>query len=482
MDWQDELRRLDKELSEGEISAQEYRRMRDELLAEASAPAQGRGSLWSAARPEVTPEPAPPPPAMSAPPAAPARPPAAPPVPAAPVSVPLPAQTSPDAEDTQVVADTTVVVEENVAQGKASPVGQTGSQNAAHNEPTIAPVSHALAPSDDPDRTATVEADTVQTADSARQAAQQQAAQQQAAQQAAQQQAAQQQAAQQQAAGQAAAQQPAERTEDPHDEKVPTFPPRPADRPIPQAPPLPAPAPWTGQVLGEEVFADAKPYSNTRRAATMALSIIVALAVVGGVVWYLAFRNDDAPAAQSSQDPPASQQPQSQPSSQPPPSQPPSADVPSNLGDAVAPLPGVADKNSGTITAARAGQLKQIAPLEVKAANDNGVTDVIFRGSTHGTFGNALLVFTTPDAKSASNLAAAETKYLKDTGFTEGEQLRDGIPVLEWTGGGATVYRVVYTTGKYTVRFGVAQRDANPDDLRKELEAVADTILAVLPG
>jgi hypothetical protein len=45
-----------------------------------------------------------------------------------------------------------------------------------------------------------------------------------------------------------------------------------------------------------------------------------------------------------------------------------------------------------------------------------------------------------------------------------------------------TVYRVVYSTGKYTVRFGVAQLDANPDELRGELEAMADTILAVLPS
>jgi len=461
MDWQDELRRLDRQLSEGEISAQEYRRMRDELLAEASAPAQGRGSLWSAARPEGPTEPAPPPPppAVAAPPAAPPQPPPAPP--AAPVSVPLPAQTSPDAEDTQVVADTTVVVEESVAQGR-SPVDQGAA--AVHSEPTIAPVSHAMGPAEDPDltatveadpdRTATVEADTVETADQAANAP-----------------------------TESTGARTEERTEEKPQQKVPTFPPRPADRPAPTAPPLPAPAPWTGQVLGEEVFANAKPYSSSRRAATILLSVVIALAVVGGAVWYLAFRNDDAPAAQAPQDPPASQQPQNPPSSdKPSPSQPPTSDVPANLGDAVGPLPGVADKNSGTITATRAGRLKLIAPQEVKAANNNGVTDVIFRGSTHGTFGNALLVFTTPDGAAASKLAAAETRYLRNNGFTEGEQLSDGIPVLERTDGGATVYRVVYTTGKYTVRFGVAQRDADPAALRKELEAVADTILAVLPG
>src|ERR1700741_5449881 len=91
MDWQDELRRLDKKLSEGEISAQDYRRMRDELLAEASAPAQGRGVMWAASRPEVT-EPA------TAPPASP------------------PAAT-PDAEETQIVADTTVTLDDTVVQG-----------------------------------------------------------------------------------------------------------------------------------------------------------------------------------------------------------------------------------------------------------------------------------------------------------------------------------------------------------------------------
>lgn len=478
MDWQDELRRLDKQLSEGEISAQEYRRMRDELLAEASAPAQGRGSLWSTAQPEVTPEHAAPPsaapvrPAPAPPPPAPPKPPPAappvtpPPVPASPVAVPLPAQPSPDAEDTQIVADTTVVVEEDVAKGKPpkaprSPVDQTD----VHAEPTIAPASHAMtpapapapatAPADDPDRTATVAAGTVENADGATQAP----------------------------AGEwteMAPEAPAgSRAKEPK-AKPPSFPPRPADRPIPKAPPLPAPAPWTGQVLGEEVFANAKPQGGGRRAATVLLSVVVALAVVGGAVWYIAFRNDDPPEGQAAQNPPATQE------TKPPSSKPaPSSEVPpppANLGDAVAPLPGVADKNSGTITAARAGKLKLIAPQEVKAANNNGVTDVIFRGSTNGTYGNALLVFTTPDSGAAGKLATAETKYLRDAGFTDGKQLRDGIPVLEWTGGGATVYRVVYTTGKYTVRFGVAQRDANPAALRKELETVADTILAVLPG
>jgi hypothetical protein len=463
MDWQDELRRLDKQLSEGEISAQEYRRMRDELLAEASAPAQGRGSLWSAARPEVTPEPAPPPAAAPRPPAPPKPPPAAPPVappptPASPVSVPLPAQ--PDAEDTQIVADDTVVVEEDVAKGgppqaPRSPVDQT----AVHAEPTMAPASHAMA-GDDPDRTATVGAATVESADAATQAPAEEWTE-----------------MAPEAPGEGRAESPATEQKAKH----PTFPPRPADRPIPKAPPLPAPAPWTGQVLGEEVFANAKPQGGGRRAATVLLSVVVALAVVGGAVWYIAFRNDDPAEGQAADNPPATQEQTKPPASKPAPSSevPPE---PANLGDAVAPLPGVADKNSGTITAARAGKLKLIAPQEVKAANKNGVTDVIFRGSTHGSFGNALLVFTTPDGTAAGELAKAETKYLRDAGFTTGKQLRDGIPVLELTRDGATVYRVVYTTGKYTVRFGVAQRDANRAELRKELEAVADTILAVLPA
>lgn len=395
MDWQDELRRLDKQLSEGEISAQDYRRLRDELLAEASAPAQGRGSLWTSARPDVTPEPAPPP-------------------------------SSPDAEDTQVVADSTVVVQETVVNGK--PVGEAVVRDKAAVSDT---------PAEDPDRTERVAAETV-------------------------------------AAGTAAG----------SGRKLPTFPPRPVDGPMPKAPPLPAPAPWTGKVLGEEVFADAKPQSGARRAVTILLSLVVVLAIAGGAVWFFAFRSDEeAPAARQPDNPPASNTPQSE-ASQPAPSAPQSAvpdNRPANLADVVGPLPGAADENNGTISPARAGQLKLISPQEVAAAEDAGVEEVIFRGSTSGTVGNALLVLATPDGTAAGELATAERRYLRENGFDAGKELRGGLPVLVREDDVATVYRVVYTTGKYTVRFGVAQRDANPVQLRQELEAVADTILAVLP-
>lgn len=54
MTWQESLRQLDARLAKGEIGAAEYRKSRDEILAEASSgsPAPGRGSrddLWAAA-------------------------------------------------------------------------------------------------------------------------------------------------------------------------------------------------------------------------------------------------------------------------------------------------------------------------------------------------------------------------------------------------------------------------------------------------
>ncbi|OLF06332.1 hypothetical protein BLA60_32360 [Actinophytocola xinjiangensis] len=56
MTWQDSLRQLDARLAKGEIGAAEYRKARDEILAEASSgsPNPGRGAredLWAAANP-----------------------------------------------------------------------------------------------------------------------------------------------------------------------------------------------------------------------------------------------------------------------------------------------------------------------------------------------------------------------------------------------------------------------------------------------
>lgn len=457
MDWQDELRRLDKQLSEGEISAQEYRRMRDELLAEASAPAQGRGSLWATPRPDAGPAtgPAPqaPPPAQPAPP---------PPVPPAPPAQPAPP--GPDAEETQVVADETVVVEESIAHpppvdpgGQVSPVDATVAHNPDAEETAVhkAPVE----PADGP--TETVAAETVAESDDGD--------------------------GPQETAAEPAAEETAQAPE-PFKDHTPTFPPMPLDRPIPKAPPLPAPAPWTGQVLGEEVFADAKPQGRVGRGTKVALTLVAVLALVGGAVWYFLLRAEEEPppAAQQPEKPPVSESPASQPPSQQPtpstpqPSRGPDG-LPINLSDVVGALPGIPDKNSGTISPARAGQLKLISPQEVDAAIEAGVRNVIFRGSTNGAIGNALLVFATPDGAKAVQLADAERAYLRANGFVDGDELRGGLQVLEVEANGATVYRVVYTTGKHMVRFGVAQRDANIDELRGELEAVADSILAVLP-
>lgn len=472
MDWQDELRKLDKQLSEGDISAQQYRRLRDELLAEASAPAQGRGAR----------------------PGRPDRPDAVPGAPA------------PDADDTQIVEDATVTVDDGVV-------------NAAKTRKAADPDKTDTV-SGDPDKTINVTVDERHTKVAEepittravgqpiarafrKPAAKPQPGNKPAAKPTAPPAA--------KSPATPAAKPPArprarslrkpldesvdepaieeiawpttEEESDKKKKKVPSFPPRPSDTPPPAAPPLPKPAPYTGhQVLGEEIFADAGPHSNARRAATMLLSIVAVLAVVGAGVWYFVFRNDDPSAAQQPNTPPVTTaQSEAPPASEQPPSAKP-GNVPPNLGDVIGPLPGTADKNSGTISAARAGQLKLVSPDEVKAAQDAGVVEVIFRGSTKGTIGNALLVFTTPDAGAAADLTDAERKNLRDAGFGNGKELRNGLPVLVRSTDAGTVYRVVYSTGKYTVRFGVAQLDANPDELRQELEAMADTILAVLPS
>jgi hypothetical protein len=448
MDWQDELRQLDKQLSEGEISAQEYRRKRDELLAEASAPAQGRGSLWSSARPDSPPPPFP----------------AAPPAPDADAGA--------DADATQIVADTTVTVDKAVvhAEDRTQVVdAQTAAAFPAEEQTQVVHDAVTKAPPDRPTEPAPAPAPALEA-----------------------EQPTEVKPAPKPGAGPASGpisrpiMRPAPMPEKP-DGKVPMFPPRPSDTPPPLAPPLPPPAQWTGhQVFGEEVFADAKPHSTARRAATAAFSLLVVLAVIGGVVWFFVFRSDDAPAAQEKSPPATSEKPQNPPPSKsasaaPPPSSAPAPVPDGKLADVVGPLPGAADENSGTINAVRAGKLKLISPLEVEAAQDAKASDVIFRGSTNGSVGMALLVFTTPNGKAAQDLMGAERAYLLQHGFSNGKDLTSGLPVLESRQGGATVYRVVYSTGKYTVRFGVAQRNAKPQELRQALDAVADNILAVLP-
>lgn len=371
MDWQDQLRRLDKQLSEGAISAQDYRRLRDELLAEASAPAQSKGYLWSSARPDDRPAPAP-----------------------------------EDADDTQVV--------------EVSPNG------AVHTEKDT-PRQTPPEPAEDPDTTATVSAETVAAAD----------------------------------------------------QRPPTFPPRPPQLPV--APPpmtgLQPQAPWSGQVIGEEVFANAKPPSRGPRVALVVLVLLVVLGGAGGAVWYFAIRSEEPPAAQQSDNRPSDTERSNEAEPTPDPNRP-----PAEVANALTPLPGTPDPNSGTISAQRADALKLVHPDEVTLAAEHGVTDVIFRGSTNGSVGHALLVLATPYEAAATELTDAEQDFLRDSGFAAGEELSNGLPVLERSDDTGTVYRVVYTSGRYTVRLGVAQRDGNPAALREQLETAATAVAEVLPA
>ncbi|GAA4543246.1 hypothetical protein [Amycolatopsis samaneae] len=110
MSWQDELRRLDAEVAAGRLNPAEHRRLRDDLLAEASgrtvpSPVASplrhpAGNTWHSTNPAATPpeaRPWPPPPQQPTIPQAPVPPPHSPPVPSQQDAVTLPAQPVPPA-------------------------------------------------------------------------------------------------------------------------------------------------------------------------------------------------------------------------------------------------------------------------------------------------------------------------------------------------------------------------------------------------
>jgi hypothetical protein len=213
-------------------------------------------------------------------------------------------------------------------------------------------------------------------------------------------------------------------------------------------PPVPPP-PSVSTVTpldAQDLFTSNKAARGGGKPWLVAVIAIVVLALVGGAVWWFAFRGTGSPASadaeqQTSQEKSASAEP------------PPPVDI------TKIDLPGDAVDNSGAMDIARAGELKVIAPAEAALLGDSGVNALVYSGAAAGNYRFMLYSFESDGPGKAKELTDAVSGVQQQMGLkpiTIGD-VAHGVQVTGLTNGSAAVLRGLYTYGNTTIELSVLQ-------------------------
>lgn len=398
MTWQEELRKLDSALAEGELAANEYRKRRDEILAAASS--------------------AQPPSPVIGPPTGP-RPVIAPPAP-----------DGDNAEVTQIVnvdaaeAEQTQIIDATTAAGAVDET--TKDVNA------------------EPERTQVVTTEAPP--------AQQQP---------------------QNAPQPGAPQQPvwAAQLPDPN-AATGSFP----------RPPQPMAGPAVTPMDAQDLFTSNKPpRDGGKKPLMIGLVALVVLALVGGAVWFFAFRDDGADPGNTAgggdtqQEQPTTTTTKAE-EEQPPPVEP--VDI-SQIE-----LPGEPVSTSGEMDIQRAGELNVIAPAEATLLAGAGADQLVYNGTSDGDFHYLLYSYQSKDAKAAAELTKGIVDVQKQLGFKPTKV--DGVPasvdVSTVTNAEAAGIRGVYTYGDTTIEMFVLQIPAgDANEMRVQFQRVMQSVTDAAP-
>lgn len=191
---------------------------------------------------------------------------------------------------------------------------------------------------------------------------------------------------------------------------------------------------------------------------------VIALLLIGAGVWLLASPSDTgSPEAATRQSAPAEP-------------------TPTTLADRLPPLPGVIDDRSGVHEIDAALKRDLIGRDDAAVLKKHHARDLWWHGSIRRGTSYVLLVAENDTADDARAIAKAlqaaareQTPKIDSIGDPK-------LPTFAKYGKKSGLYRVIYPSGRYTVRISVVQ--APPDDkrsMRARLAVVADDVSAVLP-
>jgi hypothetical protein len=218
----------------------------------------------------------------------------------------------------------------------------------------------------------------------------------------------------------------------------------------------------------QDLFTSNKAPSGGKKPWLIGVVVLVVLALVGGAVWFFAFRDDDAPQN-------AGGGPQQNPTSE---------QAPEPVDITKIELPGEPAANAGEMDISRASELKVIAPAEATLLAGAGADALVYSGAAEGDFRFLLYSFQAADAKAADALTGKVVDVQKELGFqdTEVQDVPEAVTVSQVTNPQASALRGVYSYGDTTIQLVVLQIGAGDvDELRVQFQRAMTAVTDAAP-
>jgi hypothetical protein len=206
---------------------------------------------------------------------------------------------------------------------------------------------------------------------------------------------------------------------------------------------------------GMEVFGAARP---ARKPWVAGVVLLAVLAVVGGGIWWMAFRGDTAAAGAA----------------------PTTTAAPVALADRVPTPQGVPNDNNATMTVDGAIAGKLLSQHDADLYRAHGVTEVVYRGSRSDNVGLLVMAAKTSSQADAVAVADGVHKHLVEVGFVDIAGTR---PVsFGRTDARFATIGSVYRSGQVSVLVSVsADPKQDPARLRAEFDSLLKTVTNALP-
>ncbi|WP_133904112.1 hypothetical protein [Actinophytocola oryzae] len=192
----------------------------------------------------------------------------------------------------------------------------------------------------------------------------------------------------------------------------------------------------------QDLFTSNKPARGGPKPLLIVVAVVVVLAIAGGAVWFLGFRDSDdtnTAGQETSQD------------------NGPKAPEPVDITKIE--LPGEAADNAGTMDIGRASELQVIAPSEATLLADAGAKQVTYSGYSDENYRYLLYAYKSDSAAAAKELTGKILDVQKGLGFTDTKV--EGVPgdvtMTTVSNRDAAALRGVYTYGDTTIQLSVLQ-------------------------
>ncbi|WP_020663471.1 hypothetical protein [Amycolatopsis benzoatilytica] len=211
----------------------------------------------------------------------------------------------------------------------------------------------------------------------------------------------------------------------------------------------------------------AKPRGSKPTWLFLSLAVLVVLALVVGVIWFIGNKDENTTAA--TPPPAASSAPNTQPAS---------------LEDKLPALPGTPNPNNSTLALDKAVQLKAVSDADANLMRAAGADQLVYHAYGSADGGTTLLAVPTPSKQQAGELVKGLRQNLGTGGFASSPFGPSAADLL-YTGSSPAgrVLAFWYTSGAVSIGIGVSGPvNQDPAALKARMEQIRAKVAAALPA